>query len=145
MMFSELVETYGTLGLFVSSFVSSTLAPGGSEAVLVYLIHENQKQSFYYVLVASCGNTLGALTTYYMAYFASSKFATKLNTKKNFTKAQAFIERYGSVALLLSWLPLIGDVLCLAAGWAKLNVIKSLGFILLGKFLRYFFISWVIS
>tara|TARA_R110002111_G_scaffold110359_1_gene169823 strand:+ start:10230 stop:10667 length:438 start_codon:yes stop_codon:yes gene_type:complete len=145
MMFNELVESYGTLGLFVSSFVSSTLAPGGSEAVLVYLIHENKKHWFYYVLVASCGNTLGALTTYYMAYFASTKFAAKINNKKNFAKAQTLIERYGSAALLLSWLPLIGDVLCLAAGWVKLNFIKSLSFIMLGKFLRYLFVAWVVS
>jgi len=42
-------------------------------------------------------------------------------------------------------LPLIGDVLCLAAGWVKLNFIKSLSFIMLGKFLRYLFVAWVVS
>jgi len=47
--------------------------------------------------------------------------------------------------LLLSWLPLIGDVLCLAAGWLRLNFIKSLFFITLGKFARYFIISLIIS
>ena len=145
MMFNELVETYGSLGLFVSAFVSSTLAPGGSEAVLVYLIHENKTLSFYYVLVATCGNTLGALTTYYVGYFASSKLHSKIPSKKNFTKAHSFIASYGSVALLMSWLPVIGDVLCLAAGWVKLHFMKSLGFILLGKFIRYFVISLAVS
>lgn len=144
-MFNELVESYGALGLLASSFVSSTLAPGGSEAVLIYLIHDNQEESFYYVLVATFGNTLGALLTYYMAFFASTKWATKIHNKKHFAKAQTLIERYGAVALLLSWLPLIGDVLCLAAGWVKLNIMRSLSFILLGKFLRYFFISLAVS
>ena len=144
-MFESLVESYGVAGLFISAFISSTLAPGGSEAVLVYLILNAEHVVLYLVVVATMGNTLGALTTFYIGRFASKKYPPKNTNLKNFDKANSLIRQYGSFALLLSWLPLIGDVLCLAAGWLRLNFIKSLFFITLGKFARYFIISLIIS
>jgi len=144
-VFDNLVEDYGVVGLFISAFISSTLAPGGSEAVLIYLILNNEHPPLYLVLVATVGNTLGALTTFYMGSIASTKYPPKNTHLKRFKKANALISQYGTLALLLSWLPVIGDVLCLAAGWLRLNVNKSIFFITLGKFARYFFISLIIS
>ena len=144
-MFESLVENYGVTGLFISAFISSTLAPGGSEAVLVYLLLNGEQSALYLVIVATVGNTLGALTSFYLGTLASSQYPPKNTNLNNFAKANALIQRYGSIALLLSWLPLIGDVLCLAAGWLRLPIIKSLFFITLGKFARYFVISLIIS
>jgi membrane protein YqaA with SNARE-associated domain len=144
-MFEGLVESYGTFGLFISAFISSTIAPGGSEAVLLYLLSNNPENSLNLVLVATCGNTLGALTTYYLGYIASLTESSKKINQKYFDKAHNAINRYGSVSLLFSWLPLIGDVLCLAAGWMKLNLLTSLIFITLGKFARYYLLSLTIS
>jgi len=144
-MFEGLVEAYGALGLFISAFISSTLAPGGSEAVLVYLLLNQEHGVLFLVLVATAGNTLGALTTFYLGSIAASKYPPEKITKKNFAKANTYIQQYGSAALLLSWMPVIGDVLCFAAGWVRLNVIKSFVFILLGKFARYALISLVVS
>ncbi|ORU91038.1 MAG: hypothetical protein A6F72_00505 [Cycloclasticus sp. symbiont of Poecilosclerida sp. N] len=144
-MFDGLVETYGVLGLFISAFISSTLAPGGSEAVLAYLIINNEHDSYYLVIVATIGNTLGALTTYYIGYLTSSKFPPEKTNMKHFDRANIAIQKYGSVALLLSWLPIIGDALCLAAGWVRLHVVKSLSFIFLGKLARYSLIALMLS
>ncbi|ORU89481.1 MAG: hypothetical protein A6F71_00505 [Cycloclasticus sp. symbiont of Poecilosclerida sp. M] len=144
-MYEGLVEAYGPLGLFISSFISSTIAPGGSEAVLAYLLTKEQFVPIYLVLLATVGNTLGALTTYYLGALAASNFPPKSANKKHFDKANLMIQKYGSVALLLSWLPVIGDVLCLAAGWAKLNLFRSTCFIALGKFARYFLLSLLLS
>jgi len=144
-MFEGLVGTYGTFGLFISAFISSTIAPGGSEAVLLYLVSNEPEDSLYLVLVATLGNTLGALTTYYLGYIASLAESSKKLNKKYFDKAHRTINRYGGVSLLFSWLPLIGDVLCLAAGWVKLNFLTSLTFITLGKFARYYLLSLTIS
>ena len=47
------------------------------------------------------------------------------------------LRRHGAWALLLSWAPIIGDALCLAAGWLRLNVWASTAAIAVGKFLRY--------
>ena len=57
-------ENLGVLGLFLSAFISSTVAPGGSEAVLAYLVVDGHHDVWVLVAVASLGNTLGALTTW---------------------------------------------------------------------------------
>ena len=144
-MFDELVQAYGALGLFISAFISSTLAPGGSEAVLAYLILKGEYLPIYLVLLATVGNTLGALTTFYIGYFASTKYPPKNINPRHFDKANVLIQRYGTMALLMSWMPVLGDVLCLVGGWVRLNFYKSLCFITLGKFARYFLISMLLG
>ncbi|MGL4894426.1 MAG: YqaA family protein, partial [Shewanella sp.] len=58
-----------------------------------------------------------------------------------FAKALQLIERYGVWALLLAWLPVIGDILCLLAGWLKLPVLRATLLIFIGKTVRYFVIA----
>lgn len=74
----------GIWGLFLSSFVSSTIAPGGSEAVLAYMVTAGHYQIEYLIAVASIGNTLGALTTWWLGVLAAKKFpvASLLPEKK---------------------------------------------------------------
>jgi membrane protein YqaA with SNARE-associated domain len=52
-------------------------------------------------------------------------------------KGLTLLQRYGSPALLLSWVPLIGDPLCVAAGWLRMNAVAAAGFIAAGKLARY--------
>lgn len=59
-------------------------------------------------------------------------------------QAQRWIERYGALALLFSWLPLIGDPLCLMAGWLKTRLLPSLLLITVGKAIRYLIIVGLI-
>ena len=53
------------------------------------------------------------------------------------------IRTYGSPALLLSWLPVIGDPLCAAAGWLRVPWYRALLFIALGKIARYTVVLFV--
>jgi membrane protein YqaA with SNARE-associated domain len=53
------------------------------------------------------------------------------------------MQKYGSPALLLSWVPIIGDPLCVAAGWLRLNPWLAALFMGLGKFARYLVIASV--
>jgi membrane protein YqaA with SNARE-associated domain len=59
------------------------------------------------------------------------------------------VRRYGTPALLLAWVPLIGDALCLTAGWLRLNPWQAALFMAIGKFARYgliaFTMSWPLS
>lgn len=47
------------------------------------------------------------------------------------------LRRYGAIVLLLSWLPVVGDLFCAIAGWLRLNFVTSSLFIFLGKMVRY--------
>ncbi len=132
----------GLWGLFASAFISSTIAPGGSEAVLAYMVTKGLYSNSVLLIVATIGNTLGALTTYGLGMLAAKKYplATLLSTKKQ--QALAVIEKRGAWVLFFSWLPVVGDVFCFAGGWLKLPIIATTIIILCGKLSRYALIVW---
>ena len=122
-----------TLGaLFLSSFLAATLLPGGSEAVLYAVLRLHPEQLWPALAVATLGNTLGGLSSWLIG---------RLIPQKDGLKGLDTVRRWGSPALLLSWVPLLGDPLCVAAGWLRLNFWYCTLFIALGKFLRYWAIA----
>jgi len=118
--------------LFASSFLAATLLPGGSEAVLFGALKLHPDQLWLMLAVATLGNTLGGLSSYLIG---------RLIPQKTQLKGLPALQRWGSPALLLSWVPLIGDPLCVAAGWLRLNPWLAMLFIAIGKFARY----WIIA
>jgi len=134
----------GIPALFLSAFISSTIAPGGSEAVLAYMLSERPNQVEFLVIVATLGNTMGAMTTWGLGVLAAKKFplAALLSGKKQ--KALDIIKTKGLWVLLFSWLPLIGDALCFAGGWLKCPWLPACLLILAGKFGRYALIAWML-
>ena len=135
----------GLWGLFASAFISSTIAPGGSEAVLAYMVANGLYANQTLLMVATIGNTLGALTTWGLGMMAAKKFplATTLSEKKQ--QALDLIQKRGVWVLFFSWLPIIGDMLCFAGGWLKLPFISACLIISLGKFTRYAMIVWLFN
>jgi membrane protein YqaA with SNARE-associated domain len=123
----------GLWGLFASAFVSATLLPGGSEAVLAYLVHADQHAPLTLLAVASAGNTLGGMSSWLIGRLLP---AGRLQ-RPELHPAIERIRRYGSPVLLLSWVPVIGDPLCAAAGWLRISWHRALLFIAAGKIARY--------
>lgn len=131
--------------LFFSAFISSTLFPGGSEAVLAYLASEAEHPLFLLVTVATLGNTLGAMTSWGIGRLISTRYSAEKLSKASQQKAVARIQKYGSPILLLSWLPVVGDPLCVAAGWLRIHWLWSLVFISVGKLLRYIVVIYIVG
>lgn len=136
------IASLGLLGLFLSAFISSTVAPGGSEALLAYLVNSHQHSMMQLVTVATLGNTLGALTTWWLGVWAAKKYPaeTVLSTRQR--QSLKTVRSWGSWALLFSWLPIVGDGLCFAGGWLKLSLRSSLIAIFIGKALRYLAVAY---
>jgi len=130
-------DSYGLWGLFLSAFVSATLAPGGSEAVLAYFASKQQFAESVLLSVATVGNTLGAMTTWVVGYLIASRYAPERALDPKRAKAVERMRRWGTPLLLLSWLPLVGDGFCFAAGSLRLPFWGSLLAIAAGKVLRY--------
>lgn len=125
--------------LFGSAFLSATLLPGSSEAVLVGLLTSGSGPSVLLVAAASIGNIAGAMVNWGMGrYFQHFKdrswFPIKDATN---ARAQAWFARYGIWSLLLSWVPIIGDPLTLVAGIMQVAIGRFLVFVTVGKVLRY--------
>lgn len=131
--------------LFFSAFISSTLFPGGSEAVLAYLASEPEASLVILILVATAGNSLGGMSSWGIGRLVSIRYSSEKLSKPSQQKAVKRIQQYGSPILLLSWLPIIGDPLCVAAGWLRLPWLPSLIFITIGKLLRYIVVIYIVG
>lgn len=119
--------------LFSSGFLSATLLPGSSEMSLYAALELGSVSIYQVILVATLGNTLGGMTNYYLGLFLPNR---TLRAKRG-QQLERWIARYGYWVLLMSWLPVIGDPLCVAAGWLRMNPWRCLIVIMLGKGLRY--------
>ncbi|MGQ0579755.1 MAG: YqaA family protein [Betaproteobacteria bacterium] len=129
-------ESAGLGALFLSSFLAATLFPGGSE--LVFAVLASGAASVWPALaVATLGNTLGGMSSYLIGRLVP--------TSKIGAPALSRVQRYGTPVLLLSWVPLIGDPLCIAGGWLRLNPWWAALFIALGKFGRYGVIAGLVT
>lgn len=124
-------------GLFASSFISSTLFPGGSEVVLGVLAAQHHYTAWVLLATASVGNTLGAVTTWLLGALVARRLPPEPHLTASRQRALDRVRRFGSPVLLLSWLPVVGDPLCFAAGYLRLSWLASLLFIALGKTARY--------
>jgi membrane protein YqaA with SNARE-associated domain len=130
-------------GLFISAFISSTIAPGGSEAVLAYLVATGRLPVEIIVIVATIGNTLGAMTTWGLGMLAAKRFPVSTLLSENKQKALDVVKQKGILTLFFTWLPVVGDALCFAGGWLRLPLLSASLVILIGKFGRYAVIAWM--
>ena len=122
--------------LFASSFLSATLLPGNSEVVLVAMLLSGLSQPWLLVLIATMGNSIGGLTNVILGRFFPLREKSRWQEK-----AAGWLKRYGAATLLLSWMPVIGDLLCLLAGWMRISWGPVLFFLCLGKALRYVLVA----
>ncbi len=119
-------------GLFISSLLGATLLPGGSELVLVGVLKLHPELFWQALLLGSLGNTLGGMISFGMGWMLPQTQQLKHVER---------VRRFGAPTLLLAWAPLIGDALCVAAGWLRLNPWKAALFMAIGKFARYLVIA----
>lgn len=118
----------GLAGLLVAGFLAATLLPGGSEAVLLAVIATQPARWPEALAVATLGNTAGGMSTYLLGrLFPQGKLPDKLET----------VRKWGPASLLFAWLPFVGDALCGAAGWLRLNWIACTLWMAVGKLGRY--------
>lgn len=115
-------------GLFLSSLFGATLLPGGSELVLIGVLKLHPELFWTALAIGTLGNTLGGMITFGMGWLLPQTQQLKHVEK---------LRRYGTPALLLAWAPIVGDALCLTAGWLRLNPWQAVLFMASGKFLRY--------
>jgi len=118
--------------LFAATFLAATLIPLSSEAALFAVLKMHADLLWPALAVATLGNTLGGMSSYLIGRFIGSR--------KPLTQIER-VRRHGAPVLLLAWLPLVGDALCIASGWLKLNWVAVILFQAAGRFARYGVIS----
>ena len=114
--------------LLASSFLAATLIPLSSEVLLFAVIRAYPDLVWPAVAVATLGNTAGGMVSYALGRWIPHKQPIRY---------EAQLQRHGAWLLLVAWVPLVGDAVCVAAGWLRLHWLHCLGFMALGKCVRY--------
>ena len=130
--------------LFGSAFISATLFPLGSEALLIYDI--TQGHNIYLLLFfATFGNSLGSVINYFLGLKGEEYLINKkLLNEKYISKTKTYFDKYGFWSILFSWLPIIGDSITFVAGILKYDFKKFLILVIIAKFSRYLFVAFLI-
>lgn len=138
----ELLQTFADLpslpALFLLSFLASTVLPIGSEWLLLVMVAQGFALP-QLVVTASLGNYLGACTTYLIGIKGSDFIIRRIlrTDDGTLTRSRRLYEKYGIWSLLFSWLPVVGDPLCLLAGIFRVGFARFSLLVFAGKFLRY--------
>jgi len=133
----------GYPGLFVSAMLAGSIVPFSSEIVLVVLI----KLGFdplYSVVWASLGNTAGGMSCYYIGYLGKIEWAEKYFKVKHekILKMQKFLQGKGAMMAFFAFLPTIGEVISMALGFMRSNVLLTTTSMFVGKLVRYIFVVY---
>ena len=121
------------LGLLGASFAAATLFPLPSEAALFAYLQAHPDRAVLAVAVATLGNTAGGMTSYWIGRIIPPKDL----------KGLAMVRRYGAPVTFFAWLPLVGDALCVAAGWLRIRWWAALAFMAAGRLCRYIVVAWL--
>lgn len=119
--------------LFGASFAAATLVPLPSEAALFAYLRAHPEHAALAVATATIGNTAGGMTSYALGRLFPQRKLNQLETVKH----------YGPPVLLLAWLPVVGDALCVAAGWLRMRWPAALAFMAAGRLARYLAVAFI--
>lgn len=133
----------GYWGLFVGSFLASTLIPMSADVLLIGILALGGN-IWACLWIATIGNWLGGLTSYWIGWIGKWEWIEKWFRVKEeqLIRQKHKIDKYGVFLALFTWLPLIGDLLAIALGFYKVKPYSSAFYMLLGRFLR--FLAWTV-
>ena len=130
--------------LFFSAFLSATLLPLGSEALLIYNLKEGYNL-YILLFVATLGNSLGSVVNYYFGFKGEEYLLKKGLIKEKYLQiSKKYFDKFGAISILFAWLPIIGDPITFVAGVLKYDFKKFLVLVIISKFSRYLFIALII-
>ena len=132
--------------LFISALLSATLLPGSSEALFLYRL-ATDGDAVRLVASAGSGNVLGSLVTYAMGRAGNAAMHRRWLRidRKDLARAETWFSRWGLPSLLLAWVPVVGDPLCLVAGLLRVGLGPFVVLVGIGKFARYAFLAWLVT
>jgi membrane protein YqaA with SNARE-associated domain len=140
----SLLADLGYPALFALSFLAATILPLGSEWLLVIMLLGGDDPVLT-VAVATAGNLLGACSTWAVGFYGAPFLIRRVLRVDAATQAKAerLYRRYGFWSLLFSWLPFLGDPLCLVAGVLRVDLARFVALVFVSKLGRYAAVAWL--
>ncbi|NMO19318.1 DedA family protein [Pyxidicoccus fallax] len=146
---SSTLAAWGLPGLFLVAMMAGSVVPVPSEAVLAAVVYGGTAPTVA-IAVATVGNVLGALTLYALGRWVASggggplgRWYLRRRAKEGprMERVEARVRTWGAPALLMSWLPVVGDAFVIAGGMLGVRPVPFVLFVTLGKGLRYLFVA----
>lgn len=128
----------GYIGLFAICFLSASIIPIGSEVYMTFMFANNYNYLLV-VIIATIGNSLGAMSCYYIGWLGKLEWLEKYFKVKasKVLSLEEKVNKYGSLMAVLSWLPFVGDAMAVALGFFKVPFIPTAFYLFIGKAARY--------
>lgn len=137
----ESLAELGYWGLFLGSFLASTIVPFSADVLLIGVLALGGN-IIWCLIIATLGNWLGGLTSYWIGWLGKWSWIERIMKVKRekLEKQKQKIDKYGVWLAFFTWLPFIGDLFAIALGFYKINPALSALYMLIGRFLR--FLVW---
>jgi membrane protein YqaA with SNARE-associated domain len=134
----ETFVEWGYIGLFIASFLGATIIPFSSELVFSLLIIKGYDFNLS-LLVATTGNWLGGLSSYFLGRLGKWSTLEKYFRlkKEKIVKFKTNIDKWGSLLAFFCWLPIIGDPIAVGLGFFRTNYLLVALWMFIGKLIRY--------
>ena len=141
-----MLENLGLFGLFLGCFLSATVIPFSSEALLAGAL-VMLPNPWMVVWVASVGNTLGGMVSFLLGWLCKWEWLEKYLKvdRRKLENIRHKVSRYGYPAALFAWLPVVGDLVAIAMGLLRLNPWITAVLMFVGKFARYILLAGLVS
>ena len=140
---TPMLEALASLaGMAASAFLAATILPFPSEATFAALLHRGQVPPLLLLAVATVFNTLGSTVNWWVGKVIADGGVARLPLRlrpdaATLAKGERLFSRHGWLALLMSWVPGIGDLGTVAAGLLHYPLSRFMLFVGLGKGARY--------
>jgi membrane protein YqaA with SNARE-associated domain len=131
--------------MFAAALIAGTFLPflpASSELVLGGFLAADEGEAGLLVLAATVGNVVGSIINYFVGRYVSGLAGRRWfpATEAQMQRASVQFNRYGFWILLMSWLPVFGDLITVIAGLLRTNFKLFVALTSVGKFFRYFLI-----
>lgn len=142
----QLLIDWGYFGLFISALLAGSIIPFSSELVMIALVKVGLSPALC-VLFATLGNTVGGMTCYYMGCLGRVDWIEKYFKvkKEKIERMQHFLKGKGALMAFFAFLPFVGEVIALALGFMRSNLILTTASMFVGKMVRYIAMLWALQ
>ena len=135
-MGQQLIDVLGLFGLFLAAMLAASILLFPMEGLVPIMVTQGYS-SLGIIIAGTLGGYVGSLVNYYLAYRGEEWWRERNPTRAGrLDRMHTAFERWGSPLLILSWLPVLGEVLTLVAGLAKVKLAVFTFWTILGRTLR---------
>jgi membrane protein YqaA with SNARE-associated domain len=132
----QLVNDLGLLGLFIAALLAASLLPFPVEAVVPLMVAQGYS-SLGIVVAGTAGGYVGSLVNYGLASRGEEWWRARHPKRTRLLdRMHTWFGRWGAPLLVFSWLPVVGEVLTLVGGLARVKLTVFSFWTIIGRALR---------